>query len=47
MPVSSRGGAFYIKDALSATEVDTLTLFNCHTGDKGGAFSLINTILKD
>lgn len=43
VPTSTKGGAFYIKDATTATQVNTLTLFNCYTGDYGGAFSLINT----
>ncbi len=44
---SNRGGAFYIKDAVATTQVNTLTLFNCKTADIGGAFSLVNTVLKD
>jgi hypothetical protein len=47
VPTSTRGGAFYIKDATTATQVNTLTLYNCYTGDKGGAFSIINTVFKD
>ena len=46
-PSSTRGGAFYIKDATTATQVNGMTLYNCHTGDKGGVYSLINTILND
>jgi len=44
MPI---GGAFYIKDATSMSDISTLTVENCYTGDTGGAFSLINTSLKD
>jgi hypothetical protein len=44
MPI---GGAFYIRDATSISDISTLTLENCYSGDTGGAYTLINTSLKD
>ncbi len=44
MPI---GGAFYIKDASATSDISTLTIKNCYTGDSGGAFTLISTSLKD
>lgn len=44
---STKGGAFYIKDTPTQSVINQLTLRNCYTGDSGGAFTLINTELKD
>jgi len=46
-PAATKGGAFYIKDTTHQTVINQLTLRNCYTGDSGGAFSLVNTELKD
>lgn len=41
------GGAVYIDGATTATVFTSNTIKNCYSGDKGGAYSLIDTTLTD
>ncbi len=40
-------GALHIEGATTMTEISGLTLEQCYTGERGGAYTLISTDLKD
>ena len=45
-PKYSIGGAFYIMNAISVTQVNS-KIYNCYICDQGGAYSLYSTYFSD